>query len=188
MRAWEAETGRATVRGRTWPPVTLDMVLPLVDPALHRLPLTFLDDPRVYRPLTTTSLRMIHGLRQPRLRDTAFLLLAIAETDLTNDSRFFRAFATYLSALGVADVDGIDPDTFYASFHDGQILPEVGTSLRTRWLSPTPRRPSRRRGAHGHADPPDARAPDAGGAAGRQGGDRLPGQAQGPHGGGAVLH
>lgn len=110
------------------------MVLPLIDPALHRLPLTFLDDPRAYRPLTTTSLRMIHGLRQRKLRDTAFLLLAIAETDLTNDSRFFWTFATYLSALKLADIDGIDPDTFYAGFHDGQILPEVGTPLRTRWL------------------------------------------------------
>ena len=43
MRAWEAETGRTRVRGRIWSPVTLDMVLPLIDPALHHLPLTFLD-------------------------------------------------------------------------------------------------------------------------------------------------
>ncbi len=134
MRAWEAETGQATARGRSWSPVTLDMVLPLINPALHHLPLTFLDDPRPYRPLTTTSLRMIQGLRQPKLRDTAFLCLAIAETDLKNDSRFFWAFATRLSALGLADIDGIDPDTFYAAFHDGQILPEVGTPLRTGWL------------------------------------------------------
>ena len=134
VRAWEAETGRTRVRGRSWSPVTLDMVLPLIDPALHHLPLTFLDDPRTYRPLTMTSLRMIHGLRQRKLRDTAFLLLAIAETDLKNDSRFFWAFANYLSALRLGDIDGIDPDTFYAGFHDGQILPEVGTPLRTRWL------------------------------------------------------
>ncbi len=134
MRAWEAETGRTRVRGRIWSPVTLDMVLPLIDPALHHLPLTFLDDPRAYRPLTTTSLRMIHRLRQPRLRDTAFLCLAIAETDLKNDSRFFWTFASHLSALGLADIDGIDPDAFYAAFHDGQALPEVGRPLRTGWL------------------------------------------------------
>ncbi len=134
MRAWEAESGQATVRGRSWTPVPLDMVLMLIDPALHYLPLTFLDDPRAYRPLTTTSLRMIHKLRQPKLRDTAFLCLAIAETDLKNDSRFFGTFATYLSALGLADIDGIDPDTFYPGFHDGQILPEVGTPLRSGWL------------------------------------------------------
>jgi len=134
MRAWEAETGQTTARGRSWSPVTLDMVLPLIDPALHHLLLTFLDDPRAYRPLTTTSLRMIHGLRQSKLRDTAFLCLAIAETDLKNDSRFFWAFATYLSALRLADIDTIDPDAFYAGFHDGHILPEVGTPLRTRWL------------------------------------------------------
>ena len=65
MRAWEAETGRTRVRGRIWSSVTLDMVLPLIDPALRRLPLTFLDDSRAYRPLTTTSLRMIHRLRKP---------------------------------------------------------------------------------------------------------------------------
>ena len=65
MRAWEAETGRTRVRGRIWSPVTLDMVLPLIDPALHHLPLTFLDDPRTCRPLTTTSLRMIHGYGSP---------------------------------------------------------------------------------------------------------------------------
>ena len=134
MRAWEAETGKTRVRGRSWSPVTLDMVLPLIDPALHHLPLTFLDDPRAYRPLTTTSLRMIHGLSQPRLRDTAFLCLAIAETDLKNDSRFFWAFANHLSALGLADIDQIDPDAFYAAFHDGQVLPKVGKPLRTGWL------------------------------------------------------
>jgi len=46
MRAWAAETGKTRVRCRSWSPVTLDMVLPLIDPALHHLPLTFLDEVR----------------------------------------------------------------------------------------------------------------------------------------------
>lgn len=137
MRAWEAETGQATARGRSWSLVTLDMVLPLIDPVLHHLPLTFLDDPRAYRPLTTTSLRMIHGLSQPRLRDTAFLCLAIAETDLKNDSRFFWAFANHLSALGLADIDGIDPDIFYAAFMTGRSFPRSASLCGPAGCKPT---------------------------------------------------
>ena len=134
LRAWEAETGRRAARGRSWQPVTLATVLPLIDPALHHMPLTFLDNPGAYRPLSDTSLRMISGLAQPGLRNTAFLCLAIAETDLKNDSRFFGRLAEFLPALGLADIDALEPDAFYPAFHDGHILPEVGTPIRARWL------------------------------------------------------
>lgn len=53
IRAWAAETGREAVRARSWQPVTLAMVLPLVGPELHELPFTFLEDPRAHRPMDT---------------------------------------------------------------------------------------------------------------------------------------
>lgn len=134
IRAWEAETGRKAARARTWKPVTLAMVLPLIDPALHRLPLTFLEDPRAHRPFTPRTLRLIHGLAPPKLRNTAFLCLAVAETDPRNDGRFFGALAGYLTALGMADIDAVEPDVFCPAFHDGHVLPEVADPLRAHSL------------------------------------------------------
>ena len=134
LRAWEAETGRKATRGRSWQLVTLAMVLPLIDPALHRMPLTFLDDPRAYRPLNDSSLRMISGLAPPNLRNTAFLCLAVGEADLLNDGRFFTALAEFLPALGLTDIDEIKPDAFCPAFLDGHVLPEVAAPVRARWL------------------------------------------------------
>jgi len=134
IRTWEAETGRRAARAISWQQVTFDMVLPLVDPALHRMPLTFLDDPRAYRPAVISTLRTIAGLAPPKLRNTAFLCLVADEADFRNDDRFFRALAEYLPVLSMADIDEIEPDAFYPAFHDGRVLPEVATSIRTRWL------------------------------------------------------
>ena len=134
LRAWEAETGRRAASARAWRPVTLDMVLPLVDPALRHMPLTFLDDPRAYRPMSTTTLRLISGLVPPKLRNTAFLCLAIARPDTQKDNRFFSAWAEFLPILGLADIDAIEPDTFYPAFHGGHLLPEVGALVRAVWL------------------------------------------------------
>lgn len=134
MRTWEAETGRMAVRTYWRSPVTLDMVLPLIDPALHRMPFTFLDDSRLHRPLTEGTLRMIFGLKQPKLRNTAFLCLSIAEVYLHNTNRLFGILAENLPALGLADIDGLEPDVFYPAFHDGRILPELSNSIRVRWL------------------------------------------------------
>ena len=134
IRAWEAETGRRAARAISWQQVTLDMVLPLVDPALHRMSFTFLDDPRAYRPAAISTLRAIAGLALPKLRNTAFLCLVVHEADPGNDGRFFRALAEHLPALGMADIDEIEPDAFYPALHDGRVLPEVATSIRTAWL------------------------------------------------------
>lgn len=134
LRAWEAETGRTATRVHWRTPVTLDMVLPLIDPALHRMPFTFLDDPCVHRPLTESSLRMISGLKQPKLRDTAFLCLATEETNLRNDVRLFGLLAEHLPALGLTDIDGLVPDAFYPALHDGRILPEISAPTRVYWL------------------------------------------------------
>ena len=45
LRAWEVETGRRRVRASVWQPVTLAMVLSVIDPALHHMPLTLLGRP-----------------------------------------------------------------------------------------------------------------------------------------------
>ncbi len=134
IRAWEAETGYKAASARLRQPVTLAAVLPLIDPALHRMPLTFLDDPRTHRPLAESTLRMISGLPSPKLRNTAFFCLALAETDRKNDGPFFASFGKFLSALHLADIDALDPDEFYPAFHDGHVLPEVNTPYRARWL------------------------------------------------------
>jgi len=42
--------------------------------------------------------------------------------------------AEFLPTLGLADIDAIEPDTFYPALHGGQILPEVGASVRAVWL------------------------------------------------------
>lgn len=134
LRAWEVETGRSRARASAWQPVTLATVLPLIDPALHHMPLTFLDDPHAHRPLSVTSLRVISGLAPHKLRNTAFFCLTIAEVGHSSDRCFFGALAGFLPALGLADIDALDPDTFYPAFHDGQVLPEVSAPSRAHWL------------------------------------------------------
>ncbi len=57
LRAWEVETGRRRARADVWQPVKLATVLSLIDPALHHMPLTFLDDPLAHRPLSIASMR-----------------------------------------------------------------------------------------------------------------------------------
>jgi len=134
LRAWEAETGRKRAQGRARLPVTLAMVLPLIDPALHRVPFTFLDDPRTHRSMDMATLRLISSLDSPKLRNTAFLCLAIAPATSRNDNRFFGMWSEFLPALGLADIDAVEPDAFYPAFHDGCILPELTPSIRARWL------------------------------------------------------
>lgn len=134
LRAWEVETGRKRARASVWQPVTLATVLPLIDPALHHMPLTFLDDPRAHRSLSVTSLRMISGLAPPKLRNTAFFCLTIAEAGHSTDRCFFGALAGFLPTLGLADIDALDPDTFYPAFHGGQVLPEVTAPSRVHSL------------------------------------------------------
>ena len=134
IEAWEAETGRRRSRATSWELVTLEMVLPLIDPALRRLPLTSLAHPGAYPPVAVTTLRLIAGLAPPCLRNTAFLCLAIHDARSRNDDRFFGALAEYLPALGMADIDEIEPDRFYPAFHDGRLLPEVPTPVRTHRL------------------------------------------------------
>jgi hypothetical protein len=134
IRAWEAETGRKAASARLRQPAMLAAVLPLIDPALHRMPLTFLDDSRAHRPLAESVLRMISGLTSPRLRNTAFFCLTLAETGHKNDGPFFASFSKFLSALDLADIDALDPDEFYPAFHDGHVLPEISTPHRAHWL------------------------------------------------------
>ncbi len=134
LRAWEVETGRRRARASMWQPVTLATVLPLIDPALHHMPLTFLDDPHAHRPLSVTSLRMISGLAPQKLRNTAFFCLTLAEVGHNNDWCFFGALAGFLPALGLADIDALDPDTFYPAFHDGQVFPDVSAPSRAHLL------------------------------------------------------
>jgi len=134
LRAWEVETGRRRARASMWQPVTLATVLPLIDPALHHMPLTFLDDPHAHRLLSVTSLRMISGLAPQKLRNTAFFCLTLAEVGHNNDWCFFGALAGFLPALGLADIDALDPDTFYPAFHDGQVFPDVSAPSRAHLL------------------------------------------------------
>jgi len=135
MRAWEAETGRRRARASVWQPVTLATVLPLIDPALHHMPLTFLDDPRAHRSLKVPTLRTISGLAPQKLRNTAFFCLTITEVGHhSTDRYFFGALAEFLPALGLADIDALDPDTFYPAFHDGRVLPEVSAAFRVNCL------------------------------------------------------
>ena len=93
-----------------------------------------MDDPLAYRPLSITSLRLISGLAPRRLRNTAFFCLTIAEVANTTDRCFFGALAGFLPALGLADIDALDPDTFYPAFHGGQVLPHVSAPSRAQCL------------------------------------------------------
>jgi len=57
VKEWERRTGRPPAQ--YWPQsplVPLSTVLSLVDPALRRMPLTFLDDPQAHLPLIPTAL------------------------------------------------------------------------------------------------------------------------------------
>ena len=154
IRAWETETGRRAASGRLRQPAMLAAVLPLIDPALHRMPLTFLDDPRAHCPLAESALRMISGLPSPKLRNTAFFCLALAGAGHKNDASFFAKLSKFLSALGLADIDALDPDEFYLAFHDGHVLPEVSTPYRARWLRAY-FRILRRQGAYFERLPPE---------------------------------
>lgn len=135
LMAWEAETGRRRARADVWQPVTLATVLPLIDPALHAMPLTFLDDLHgAHRPLDETSLRMISGLTTQGLRDTAFLCLTISESANSSERCFFGALAEFLPALGLADLGALDPDAFYPAFHDRKLFPEASDASRVSHL------------------------------------------------------
>ena len=135
LLAWEAETGRKRERADVWQPVTLDTVLPLIDPALHAMPLTFLDDlPGNHRPLSETNLRAISGLATQGLRDTAFLCLTVSATTHSNERCFFGSMAEFLPVLGLADLGALDPDAFYPAFHDRTLFPELSDASRVNHL------------------------------------------------------
>ncbi len=77
---------------------------------------------------------MISGLALTKLRNTAFFCLTLAEVGHSSDRCFFGSLVGFLPALGLADIDGLTPDTFYPAFHDGHVLPEVSTPSRAHFL------------------------------------------------------
>ncbi|SHF59328.1 site-specific integrase [Halomonas sp. M20] len=134
IRRWEEETGHRASPLRVWKEITLEMVLDSVSPALHHLPLTFLESPTMGRPFNDSQRRMIHSISQPKLRDVAFFVMTFADGNRRNDITFFANMSRYLTRLKLPDIDALDPEVFYRRYHDGEILPEEGTPKRGRFL------------------------------------------------------
>ncbi|MGL6252359.1 MAG: tyrosine-type recombinase/integrase [Billgrantia desiderata] len=134
IRRWEEETGHQARPLRIWKEITLEMVLDRVTPALHHLPLTFLESPTMGRPFNESQRRMIHSISQPKLRDVAFFVMTFADGNRRNDITFFASMSRYLKRLELADIDELDPEAFYQRYHDGEVLPEEGTPKRGRFL------------------------------------------------------
>lgn len=134
IRHWEEETGHRARPMRVWKEITLEMVLDKVSPALHQLPLTFLESSTMGRPFSESQRRMIHSITQPKLRDVAFFVMTFADGNRRNDISFFASMSRYLKRLELSDIDALNPDIFYQSYHDGEVLPEEGTPKRGRFL------------------------------------------------------
>jgi len=119
---WSAAAGIVPKYAPVWKPVSLDEILTLVDPVLHRLPLTFLEDPSYGRAFTEEQCRMMLNLVNPDVRNHAFFVMAFADQNRINDIRFFNHLDTILIEMGYADLNAIEPDSFYAHYHDGKLL------------------------------------------------------------------
>src|SRR3546814_11558937 len=80
------------------------MVLAIVAPKLHWMPLTFLESPDMGRPFNDQQLRMISNIRQPKLRDIAFFVMTFADGNRVTDISFFNNMAKYLIQLSIPDI------------------------------------------------------------------------------------
>lgn len=134
IKIWEQDTGTKVDTLPTWKTITLEMVLNSVSPQLHSLPLTFLEDPAIGRAFTTSQLRMIFSISQPKLRDTAFFVMTFADGNRRNDITFFSRLSKYLLNLSIRDIDLIETERFYTEYHDGVILPSEKPSMRLTFL------------------------------------------------------
>jgi hypothetical protein len=126
---WEKSTGRRVEKAKAWKEITLPMVLGKVSPKLHSLPLTVLESPEMGRSFLPNQLRMLHNLGHPKLRNTAFLLMAFADGNRANDIRFFTKLDDFLLALDISDIDAVDFNRFLQKIHDKELLPETAPGV-----------------------------------------------------------
>jgi len=134
IRRWEEETGHQARPLRVWKDITLQMVFDSVSPALHHLPLTFLESPSMGQYFKESQRRMIHSISQPKLRNVAFFVMTFADGNRRNDITFFASMSRYLKLLKLPDIDALDPEVFYRRYHDGEVVPEEGSPKRGRFL------------------------------------------------------
>src|SRR3546814_15618053 len=66
INKWEIDTGLHAVKLKAWKSVTLQLVLAIVAPKLHWMPLTFLESPDMGRPFNDKQLRMISNIWQQK--------------------------------------------------------------------------------------------------------------------------
>ncbi|WP_445296360.1 site-specific integrase [Chitinimonas sp. PSY-7] len=129
LEQWASGTGQVVERRLSWKPVALGDVLALIPLPLHHLPMTFLELNGTGQPLTIRMLRLLLGLQWPELRNTAFFLLAIVDTNRLNNLAYFRQMDRCLQQLN-CDLHDIDPDYFYPAYFRGDIVPESSPSSR----------------------------------------------------------
>lgn len=129
---WEKRTDKKLVKKDAWKTISLDELIATLDPVLHTIPLTFLDSPATGKPMTNAQIRMIYEIKQPRLRNTAFFIMATCYSNRRNDITFFYYMPRFLNATGLDDIDQFDCETFFKAYHQGDLIPEDNIGQRAR--------------------------------------------------------
>ena len=132
MLEWSKKTGIPLQTVSKWKEVSLAEVLEHIDPALHILPLTFLEDPQSNRPFDQSQLRLINGVRCPSLRNICFFVMTFADRNRRKDLSFFNHLDSLMDEAGIAKYEDLDPNTFYESYHAGDTFPTHSIGKRNR--------------------------------------------------------
>jgi hypothetical protein len=134
VNEWEKRSNTQVVKKDAWRRIALDELMATLDQRLHMIPLTFLDSPAAGKPMTDAQLRMIYGIKQPGLRNTAFFIMASCYSNRINDITFFSYMSRFLYAMGLDDIGQLDCDIFFKSYHHGDVIPEDNASQRARTI------------------------------------------------------
>ncbi|HBJ6092522.1 TPA: site-specific integrase, partial [Escherichia coli] len=132
VNKWEESNNTKIARRRIWKTIPLSELISTVHPHLHTIPLTFLDSSTTGKPLTDSQVRMIYEIKQPRLRNTAFFIMATCYSNRVNDITFFYYMSRFLYAMGLNDIDKLDYESFFKAYHQGELIPEDNAGQRAR--------------------------------------------------------
>lgn len=134
LEDWSKRTGIPLEFEKVWKDVALEDVLRRVDPVLHSIPLTFLEDPQHGAPFNEAQRRMLYRLRCPSLRNVAFFVMTFADKNRRNDISFFTQLDAMMCEGGIEGYLDIDVDSFYEDYHSRKTFAGHSDGKRSRFI------------------------------------------------------